>query len=99
MLCNLVFLQLPAPYPLVSAPPKPNFPGPHSYFVYVLLATVICGFLNVISLCFTIPALICVTMVNDVIALMILDHDHWPSSTLALKGWWWSFFDIPCIPL
>ena len=59
---QLSFLQMPAS--TVSAFPKPDYPGPHNFLAYVLIVAVICGVLNLFSLAFSVPAIVCVIMVR-----------------------------------
>jgi hypothetical protein len=83
----LCFPQLPAAYPTVTANPKPKFPGPHNFFAYVLFVTIICGFLNILSLGFSVPALMFVTMVST---LEIKVHCRWGHvlwSRPAIDAW------------
>ena len=53
-------------YPTVPNPsvPRPDYPGPHNFIVFVMIVTVLCGILNILSLAFGIPAMICALMVK-----------------------------------
>ena len=42
---------------------KPNYPGPHTFIMFTLVTTIICGLLNLLSLSFGIPALVLAAMV------------------------------------
>ena len=52
-------------YPTAAAFLKPEYPGPHNFMIYALVVAVLTGFLNIFSLFFTIPALVCAAMVSN----------------------------------
>ena len=64
--CNLHFdlMQVAAPYPTMAGYPKPDYPAPHSFIALVVTVTIICGLLDLLSLAFGIPAIICALIVS-----------------------------------
>lgn len=57
---------------MIANSPKPGYPGPHYFVIYVVVATVICGFLNPLSLMFSMAALICMAMVSGKMVMLSL---------------------------
>ena len=51
------------PFPAVQQ--KPNYPGPHTFFMFALITTIICAILNLLSLAFGIPAVILAALVSS----------------------------------
>ena len=49
---------------MIANPPEPAYPAPHYFIIYVLVAAIICGFLNPLSLTLSVAALVCMTMVS-----------------------------------
>ena len=61
---------------MIANPPKPAYPGPHYFIIYVIVVTVICGFINPLSLALSAAALICVAMVSDPSCCLQCTHLH-----------------------
>ena len=59
-------IQVSPGYPTIANPsvPRPDYPGPHNFIAFVMIVTVLCGILNMLSLAFGIPAMICALMVK-----------------------------------
>ena len=60
----------------VSQPP-PNYDAPHDFLMLAMVATIICGILNLLSLSFGVPAIVLSAMVICLRSkIEILQHVH-----------------------
>ena len=49
--------------PAMIAVPPPDYPGPHDFLILALVTTMLCAFLNLLSLGFGVPATILAALV------------------------------------
>ena len=56
--------QMTGQMPAMIVSPPPDYPGPHDFLILALVTTILCSFINIISLAFGIPAVILAAMVK-----------------------------------
>lgn len=56
--------QMTGQMPAMIVSPPPDYPGPHDFLILALVTTILCSFINIVSLAFGIPAVILAAMVK-----------------------------------